>query len=78
MPLSTATIELILSHSMRGVAWTPPATAYVALYTVAPTAAGGGSEAAGTGYARQLAGFGAPSANQIANVSTVTFEAGAD
>ncbi|MCI4463680.1 MAG: hypothetical protein JHC30_05885, partial [Caldisericum sp.] len=32
--------------------YTPPATVYIALFTVAPTDAGGGTEVSGGGYAR--------------------------
>ena len=34
-------------------AWTPPATIYVALFTAAPTDAGGGTEVTGGSYARK-------------------------
>jgi hypothetical protein len=37
---------------LRGQTFTPPATTYVALYTAAPTAAGGGTEVSGGSYAR--------------------------
>ena len=38
---------------LRGQAFTPPSTGvYVALFTAAPTDAGGGTEVAGNGYAR--------------------------
>lgn len=37
----------------RGVAYTPPATVYVALCSTAPTPSAAGTELSGTGYARQ-------------------------
>jgi hypothetical protein len=37
----------------RGQAFTPPATLYIAAFTVAPTDTGGGTEVSGGGYARQ-------------------------
>lgn len=37
---------------LRGQAFTPPPTVYVALYTAMPTAAGGGTEVSGGSYAR--------------------------
>lgn len=37
---------------LRGQAYTPPATVYFALFTAAPTDAGGGVECAGGGYLR--------------------------
>lgn len=48
---------------------TPPSTIYVALYTTAPTDAGGGVEVSGGGYARQdSAGkWGAPSSGSVSN-----------
>ena len=36
----------------RNVSYTPPTTLYVALYTVVPTSAGGGTEVTGGSYAR--------------------------
>jgi hypothetical protein len=66
----------VLDHMLRGTAFTPPATVYVALFTAAPTDAGGGTEVSGGGYARQSVTFGAPSGTaptQIANSADVTF-----
>lgn len=42
----------IVDHMLRGQAYTPPATLYVGLDTVACTEAGGGTEATGGSYAR--------------------------
>lgn len=42
----------IMDWLLRGQSYTPPATVYVALFTVAPDDAGGGTEVAGGGYAR--------------------------
>jgi len=42
----------ILDLVYGGVAYTPPAILYVALFSVAPTDAGGGTELSGGGYAR--------------------------
>jgi len=39
----------IIDHMLRGQAFTPPSTIYLALYTVAPTDAGGGTEVSGGG-----------------------------
>lgn len=39
-------------HTLRGQTFTPAATLYVALFTTAPTDAGGGTEVSGSGYAR--------------------------
>lgn len=42
----------LIDWLLRGQAFTPPATTYVALFTAAPTAAGGGTEVSGGSYAR--------------------------
>ena len=42
----------VVDWFFRGQTFTAPATAYVALYTTAPTAAGGGTEVSGNNYAR--------------------------
>lgn len=42
----------ILDHILGGPDYTRVATVYVALYTVAPTSAGGGTEVSGGSYAR--------------------------
>jgi hypothetical protein len=47
----------VLDHVFGGVAYTAPATLYLALYTVAPTDAGGGTEVSGGSYVRQSCAF---------------------
>ena len=42
----------VLDHVLGGVDYVRPATVYVALYTVAPSDAGGGTEVTGGSYAR--------------------------
>jgi hypothetical protein len=42
----------MLDTVLGAVAYTAPATVYIALYTVAPTGAGGGTEVSGGSYAR--------------------------
>ena len=49
--------DKVLDHVFGGNAYTAPATLYVALYTVAPTDTGGGTEVSGGAYARQTATF---------------------
>lgn len=51
--------DKVLDHVFGGTAYTAPTTLYVALYTVAPTDTGGGTEVTttGTAYARQTATF---------------------
>lgn len=47
----------VMLHVFGGTAYTAPATLYLALYTVAPTDTGGGTECSGTSYARQTVAF---------------------
>lgn len=42
----------LLDHVLGNAAYSAPATTYVALYTAAPTDAGGGTEVSGGSYAR--------------------------
>lgn len=42
----------LIDHCFRGVSFTAPAALHVALYTVAPTDTGGGTEVTGGSYAR--------------------------
>jgi len=65
----------ILDHVFRNTSYTPPAAVYLALYTVAPTDAGGGTQVSGGGYARQAVTFGAASGGAISNTSAVAFTA---
>lgn len=65
----------ILNHVFRNVALTSPAAVYLALYTTAPTDAGGGTEVSGGGYARQAITFGAPASGVISNTSAVSLTA---
>lgn len=64
-----------LNHIFRNTALTSPAAVYLALFTVAPTDAGGGTEVTGAGYARQAITFGAPAGGAIANTGAVSFTA---
>jgi hypothetical protein len=43
----------LLDHVLGAAAYTAPATLYVALFTVAPSDAGGGTEVTGGSYARK-------------------------
>ena len=49
--------DKVLDHVFGGNAYTAPTTLYVALYTVAPTDTGGGTEVSGGGYVRQSSAF---------------------
>lgn len=46
---------------------------YLALYTTAPTDAGGGTEVSGSGYARQQVTFGNPSSGSMSNSAAIAF-----
>lgn len=63
----------ILNHVLRNVALTSPTTVYLALFTVAPTDSGGGTEVVGGSYARQAITFSAPVAGVVSNSGAVTF-----
>lgn len=49
--------DKVLEHVFGGNAYSAPSTLYVALYTVAPTDTGGGTEVTGGSYARQSGAF---------------------
>lgn len=63
----------ILDHVFRNSAYTPAVTVYVALFTAAPTDAGGGTEVTGGSYARTAVTFGAASGGAISNSADVNF-----
>lgn len=65
----------VLDHVFRNTALTSPAAVYLALFTVAPTDAGGGTEVSGGGYSRQDITFGAASGGAMANTAQVSFTA---
>lgn len=65
----------LLNHVFRNTALTAPASVWLALYTVTPSDAGGGTQVSGGGYARQAITFGAPSGGAISNTSAVSFTA---
>lgn len=67
----------LLDHFLGTTSFTMPAYVYVALYTVAPNDAGGGTEvsnAGGSAYARQIATFGAAASGATENNSDIDFE----
>lgn len=63
----------LLNHVLRNTPYAQPATVYLALYTAAPSDAGGGTEVSGGGYARQAITFGAPASGQVQNSAAITF-----
>lgn len=67
----------LLDHSLGVGAFTAVSAVYMALYTVAPTDAGGGTELTNgvNGYARQSVTFGAASGGASSNTNLVQFTA---
>ena len=47
----------VLEHVFENSAYTAPSTLYAALFTVAPSDTGGGTEVSGGGYVRKTAAF---------------------
>lgn len=72
---SDYTENKVLDHIVGKTSFTMP-TAYVALFTVAPTDAGGGTEVSGGSYAREStagADWNAASSGAISNANAITF-----
>ena len=65
----------LLDHVFSNAAYTSPTTVYLALYTVAPTDAGGGTQVTGAGYARQAVAFTAAAGGAISNTAAEAFTA---
>ena len=70
--------DKILDHVLGGGDYTRPATVYVALYTAAPSDAGGGTEVSGGDYARAAvtnnsANWPAASGGSKSNGADITF-----
>jgi len=68
----------LLDHVLGNAAYTAPANVYVALFTVAPTDAGGGTECIGGSYARvtvanNATNWPAASAGAKSNGTAITF-----
>jgi hypothetical protein len=63
----------IIDHMLRNQSYTPATTVYVALFTAAPSDAGGGTEVSGGSYARQAAGLSAASGGASSNAADITY-----
>lgn len=63
----------LLDHFLGTTAYTMPTPIYVALYTVAPNDAGGGTEVVGGSYARQTATFDAATSGATQNDTDIDF-----
>ena len=66
--------DKVLEHIFGGNAFTAPSTLYVALYTVAPSDTGGGTEVSGGAYARQTATFTVSGTNPTTASNTAAIE----
>ena len=78
MPKSFYLDGNVINVALRGIAYTAPVASYIALYTTAPTAAGGGVEVTGGSYARRPVTWTAPSSGQSSNSAYVTFAVATD
>jgi len=63
----------LLDHFLGTATYTKPTTVYVALYTVAPSDAGGGTQVTGGSYARQTATFSAAASGTTSNTGNIDF-----
>lgn len=63
----------VLDHLCLVTPWTPTSPLKVALYTVAPSEAGGGTEVTGGSYARTNVTFSAATNGSISNNNDVIF-----
>lgn len=63
----------LLDHILRVATFTMPSGIYLALFTVAPTDAGGGTEVSGGGYARKSVSFNAASSGISTNSTALEF-----
>lgn len=68
----------VLDHLFGGTAYSAPATVYVALFTITPGDAGGGTEVTGNNYSRVAVtnngtNFPAASGGSKSNGTTITF-----
>jgi hypothetical protein len=66
----------VLDGTVKATTYTAPANVYMALYSVAPSESGTGTELTGNGYGRQLITFGTAAANgTISNTANLSFTA---
>lgn len=73
--LSDFSENLLLDWMMTAGAATRPTAWHLALFTAAPTDAGGGTEVSTGGYARAAIAFGAASGGTTSNTGAITFTA---
>ena len=63
----------LIDHFLGTTSYTMPADVYIALFTVAPADAGGGTEVTGGSYARQIATFSGASSGATSNDTNIDF-----
>ena len=63
----------LIDHFLGTTTYTKPSAVYVALFTVTPGEAAGGTEVTGGSYARQAATFGAASSGATTNSANIDF-----
>jgi hypothetical protein len=63
----------LLDHVLNNTSFTSPTTAYVGLFTVAPTDTTSGTEVSGGSYARQVLGVSTASDGIVTSDSDITF-----
>jgi hypothetical protein len=63
----------LLDHFLGTTTYTKPTSVYVALYTAAPSDAGGGTEVTGGSYARKVATFDASASGATQNSGNIDF-----
>jgi hypothetical protein len=73
MPKSIYLDNTFLSIALLNTSFVPPAVVWVALFTVTPGPAGGGTEVVGGGYGRQTVTFSAPSGGSTSSLADVIF-----
>lgn len=77
MQISNWLATQLLNASLRGTAFSPPSTVYIALYTSDPTPADTGTEVSGGGYTRQAITFTAAALDSgkvsVKNMADVVF-----
>jgi len=65
----------LLDHLLKTAPFAVPTNIYVALYSAAPSDAGGGTELSGGGYARKICNtWDAAAAGATANTGAITFD----
>ena len=73
MPKTYYLDNIFINAALRNTPFVPPPVVYLALYTVAPTASGGGTEVSASGYGRQTVTFAAPVNGTTSNSADVNF-----